>query len=554
MHLVLIETSGNQAYLFATNRLRENIGASELTYRVGTEFVLEAVANQGGAKLWSKKDSPQELRAKLNNAPKIDNAAIEVIIATSGKALLLVKDKPVAKAIISEVTERALQYTPGIDVCGVISQEFDWQQEDIDLKIKEVHKIFEEIRSSRPHPSARFPTLPITSLCANSGLPAYRLSKDKTAISKVSDTKQKAAEHWYSRINQILQGSGYSVAKSLNDMEKYFEAIDWLAIVHADGNGLGQIFMNFKDFINCPDKTILENNRIYVDKLQQFSLALEDATENAFRKALRVVKNQKIVLPIVPLVLGGDDLTVICDGKYALEFTRIFLKEFETETAQKSIFAEIAKQALNAPRLSACAGVAITKPHFPFHNSYKLAEQLIKEAKTVKQKVQKDGKPYPCSAMDFQILYDSSFTELSEIRQRLLVDNGKTRLTAKPYVVTPKNDLEEVEAGWAKNHHVNDLLTRIEIFLQKDKENRPVLPNTQVHNLREGLFLGKKEADGRLQLIFERYKEELHKFLENDYNQDNTLFRQTETEQLWETRFIDAFEAAAFWEKYDAKA
>ena len=337
-------------------------------------------------------------------------------------------------------------------------------------------------------------------------------------------------------------------------MEKYFEAIDWLAIVHADGNGLGQIFMNFKDFINCPDKTILENNRIYVDKLQQFSLALEDATENAFRKALRVVKNQKIVLPIVPLVLGGDDLTVICDGKYALEFTRIFLKEFETETAQKSIFAEIAKQALNAPRLSACAGVAITKPHFPFHNSYKLAEQLIKEAKTVKQKVQKDGKPYPCSAMDFQILYDSSFTELSEIRQRLLVDNGKTRLTAKPYVVTPKNDLEEVEAGWAKNHHVNDLLTRIEIFLQKDKENRPVLPNTQVHNLREGLFLGKKEADGRLQLIFERYKEELHKFLENDYNQDNTLFRQTETEQLWETRFIDAFEAAAFWEKYDAKA
>ena len=554
MHLVLIETSGNQAYLFATNRLRENIGASELTYRVGTEFVLEAVANQGGAKLWSKKDSPQELRAKLNNAPKIDNAAIEVIIATSGKALLLVKDKPVAKAIISEVTERALQDTPGIDVCGVISQEFDWQQEDIDLKIKEVHKIFEEIRSSRPHPSARFPTLPITSLCANSGLPAYRLSKDKTAISKVSDTKQKAAEHWYSRINQILQGSGYSVAKSLNDMEKYFEAIDWLAIVHADGNGLGQIFMNFKDFINCPDKTILENNRIYVDKLQQFSLALEDATENAFRKALRVVKNQKIVLPIVPLVLGGDDLTVICDGKYALAFTRIFLQEFETETAQKSIFAEIAKQALNAPRLSACAGVAITKPHFPFHNSYKLAEQLIKEAKTVKQKVQKDGKPYPCSAMDFQILYDSSFTELSEIRQRLLVDNGKTRLTAKPYVVTPKNDLEEVEAGWAKNHHVNDLLTRIEIFLQKDKENRPVLPNTQVHNLREGLFLGKKEADGRLQLIFERYKEELHKFLENDYNQDNTLFRQTETEQLWETRFIDAFEAAAFWEKYDAKA
>jgi len=123
-HLVLIETSGNQAYLFATNRLAENIGASELTYKVGTQFVLEAVANQGGAKLWSKTDSPQELRTKLNKAPKIDKAAIEIIIATSGKALLLVKKKSVAQKIISEITERALRNAPGLDVCGVISESF----------------------------------------------------------------------------------------------------------------------------------------------------------------------------------------------------------------------------------------------------------------------------------------------------------------------------------------------------------------------------------------------------------------------------------------------
>ena len=107
MFLVLIETSGNQNYIFSTNKLKENIGASELTYRAGTNWVLEAVEQASKSnKCLSLFTTGKQLRDnlldnKLN--PPIDttnDVEIEVIVATSGKALLLTKEKSTAQKII----------------------------------------------------------------------------------------------------------------------------------------------------------------------------------------------------------------------------------------------------------------------------------------------------------------------------------------------------------------------------------------------------------------------------------------------------------------------
>lgn len=158
-----------------------------------------------------------------------------------------------------------------------------------------------------------------------------------------------------------------------------------MGVIQADGNGLGKIFINFPEYLEQiqPDYT----NRDYANRLREFSLALDVCTERAFLAALSVFKPAMGILPIFPLILGGDDLTVICDGKLALPFTECFLKEFKIATRHHKAIAPIARVALKGDRLSACAGVAIVKPHFPFSVAYELAESLAKSAKKVKEMI-----------------------------------------------------------------------------------------------------------------------------------------------------------------------
>ncbi len=504
MNLVLIETTGNQAFIFATNKLRENVGASELTARVGTRFVLEAVQGAGGT-LPSDSHNPTTYPGISEQNP------VEVILAVSGKALLLVRDAGLGRQIVRAVTLRALREAPGLEVRGVVSREFDFETTPLHPLIGEVHRQFEVARSRLPGPAARFQRLPIIAECASSGLPASAYDstgREPGMRSRVILTKRDAAQDGLDRIRTLV-GEEYHLPRSTTEIEDL--GCDWLAIVHADGNGLGQVFLKFDREANT------SSNRDYITKLRNFSMALDECTEKAFCCSLAVFRPRRNVTPIVPLVLGGDDLTVVCDGRQALQFTKKFIDCFEEETRQHPGINSILKNGVTS-----CAGVTIVKPHFPFFAGYQLAEELLKSAKELK----------PRSAIDYHILYDASGPDLERIRRELTI--GSARLVARPYAVGSEST--PPHRSWS------DLQQRINAVLAQDEEEqRRRLPNSMLHELREGLYLGQDAAESQLALVRNRYRPHIDPLLVND-----CLYWQEGEQHL--TGLLDAVDTAEFWE------
>jgi hypothetical protein len=187
-----------------------------------------------------------------------------------------------------------------------------------------------------------------------------------------------------------------------------------IAIIHADGNGLGQIIPKLK---NIPE----------------FSTNLNDATNEAYNKAKETIKNDKIR----KIILGGDDMTVICSADYALEFTKIFLSEFERLTIEKTKY-----------QLTACAGITYCNEKYPFHYAVKLAEELCSHAKKDSKDFAKEKNlPLAPSSLMFHNIQSSNVESFSKFIDDELTINKKENIRCDfgPYYLNKYDSKPKIE-------------------------------------------------------------------------------------------------------------
>ena len=207
-----------------------------------------------------------------------------------------------------------------------------------------------------------------------------------------------------------------------------------VGVVHVDGNGVGAIMRDlgeaFKETDNTLDKLaeapyprdsnpcgkkpprVCPHNEKpprFQWFIMEVNYRLDGVVKAAVAAAWKDIEDYahgRKAPPVVPVLVGGDDLTVYVEGKFAIPFAEAYIRHYEELTDKDELLKQLAvvAGAKEAGPLTASAGVAIVGRNFPFHIAYDLAEELVSRGK----KLGKKPGTVPCSTINFHVLRDAT--------------------------------------------------------------------------------------------------------------------------------------------------
>lgn len=216
-----------------------------------------------------------------------------------------------------------------------------------------------------------------------------------------------------------------------------------VAIVHADISGLGELYATANKMLAVASGRGGDAIRLARDLSDRIENAVEGAAQIATDRVLAEPLRDRdgtikagALLPARPILLGGDDLTIIVRADLAIPYVRKLLEQIEELTAAElTAFNGVNRQQvgdLDIERLTACAGIAIVKPKQPFHLALDLAEGLCSYAKKY---AKAGGRPF-ASALAFHRVTSSHIADdFDEIVGAEETCSNGAILTAQPYGV-----------------------------------------------------------------------------------------------------------------------
>ncbi len=446
----VVDTTGIQSYIFGSNRLRENVGASYL--------VSQATDGKTGWVKYALEQLGTGVYVPNKNIEDGETSA-ELVYSGGGNAVLLFRNTDdLAINFTKILSKKVLLEAPGLKIVVAHSTPFNWGNSlssiVSDLISKELDRKKREYNSSSP-----LLGLGVTATCNSTGLVAvdtsdcygipkrdsYLVSQEIVAKLKTVDKKlgELANRKLLDTIFDNINLGEYHIPLDVDDMGRTERESSYLAIVHADGNDMGERFKNCGR--DKPDRQYINEVRELSYKVQQAGIKALKAVATHLIKVANLnktgdfpitLRDGKKYLPFRPLVYGGDDVIFVCDGRLGLSLAALFLENFQNPALTK------------IDDLSACAGIAIVKTHYPFARAYQLSEALYKNAKKfMRDESTRLDEPH-FSALDWHIAATGLMGSISEIRkQEYQVVEGN--LTPRPIRLKNSDSSEGDWRNWA---------------------------------------------------------------------------------------------------------
>jgi len=448
---VLIDTVSIQKYIFSSNRLSENLGASFIIENIFDQTLKETLSETTNM----NDDSFENWKEKNKNSILDTHENAEIGYIGGGNALLFFEEENKAKEFLKTFSRKILLNTPGVTL-GMTYRKVNKHFVENDFQ-SFLQQIFEQLKDTK---NKNFPNVKIQK---------YGITKDCPLSNEAADSSFYDSDNELKFVSTISKTKRQNSTEAIQNRHEKFrltteidklgqkEGDNWIAVVHIDGNNMGIKFQQ------CHT----------LNQLRQLSTTVKKITNDTFEELLQDLKNQiqktkaldKIlnnaneILPIRPIVIGGDDVTFVCNANLALYLTERFIQLWTKKMNQEKL--------LNELKFSSCGGIAYVKTKYPFYQSYQMAEELCTRAK----KLVKKEKEKEQSAIDFYIQQGSISGNINT-----LIDE---KLHFGPYYVEKttnhKNTVNELTEGirhfsnWprAKRKGLRDVLSISETATKK---------------------------------------------------------------------------------------
>ncbi|MFA0465418.1 hypothetical protein AB4524_00770 [Vibrio breoganii] len=452
MHTYLFEAKSIQSYLFSSGKLKDVISASERLDRL-----IDSNSSSTLHKVLQAANLKHDLLVQDSVADSDDK--IHFLRCKGGAFYAYcVMEKPL-QSLRSLWTLTISQMFPSMEYADALTQS-DTLSDAIDLG-------HQQLAQSRNAPLVNLPI-------AKAPHARYsRSGKVATPVSKLAQRAQHHQEDEYLDLDTELHRQAYQALEMRDnaalqdrftpdelkgrisypiDFENQFpymgdsqslsrqqqDAIKDMALLHIDGNGLGLILMTLKESLQ--GKGAKEYSQVF----RSFSDALNQATVEAAKyathqlymqyEAERSTTSATITLPMRPIVLGGDDITLFCRADLALDYAKTFCREFEKRSLAhlKPLFATHLKGASISPFLTASGGILFHKASHPFMHSHHLVEALCAKAKHLTKSSVASDEVGPAALAIYRVsnATQSNIEDLLAQATSFELSNGKTIQTA----------------------------------------------------------------------------------------------------------------------------